>query len=66
MLGPDHPDSLRTRNNLASWTGRSGDLPAAVAQFGELLRTQLRVLGADHPNTLISRNNQEHWLRQTR
>jgi hypothetical protein len=24
VLGPDHPDTLATRNNLASWLGESG------------------------------------------
>ena len=25
VLGPDHPDTLTTRNNIAAWTGRTGD-----------------------------------------
>ena len=25
VLGRDHPDTLRTRNNIATWTGRAGD-----------------------------------------
>ena len=25
VLGADHPDTLRTRNNLAHWRGRAGD-----------------------------------------
>jgi len=30
VLGPDHPDTLATRHNLASWRGRSSD-PAGAA-----------------------------------
>lgn len=26
-LGPDHPDTLTTRNNLAFWRGRCGKTP---------------------------------------
>jgi hypothetical protein len=25
VLGPDHPDTLGTRRNLAYWTGQAGD-----------------------------------------
>jgi hypothetical protein len=25
VLGPDHPDTLLTRNNLAKWRGEAGD-----------------------------------------
>ena len=29
VLGPDHPDTLTTRNNLAGWTGDAGGDAAA-------------------------------------
>ena len=57
MLGPDHPNTLRTRNNIAVWTGESGDPQTALKLFEELLPDRVRVLGPDHPNTLTTRNN---------
>jgi hypothetical protein len=32
-LGPDHPDTLRTRNNLASWLGEAGRAQDAITLF---------------------------------
>ncbi|MFJ5695081.1 tetratricopeptide repeat protein [Arthrobacter sp. NPDC093125] len=57
VLGPDHPDTLGTRSNLASWTGQAGDVAGALTQYRDLLDDQLRVLGADHPDTLGARSN---------
>ena len=31
-LGPEHPDTLVTRNNLARWTGKAGNPAAARDQ----------------------------------
>ncbi|MBM7771629.1 hypothetical protein JOD54_001833 [Actinokineospora baliensis] len=64
-LGPDHPDTLRTRSNLAHWTGHNGDAAAAKQAYTQLLEDQLRTLGPDHPNTLITRNNLAHWTGET-
>ncbi|MFJ4633577.1 tetratricopeptide repeat protein [Streptomyces sp. NPDC088847] len=60
-LGPDHLDTLTTRNNQANWRGEAGDAAGAATAYGELLTDQLRVLGPDHPNTLTTRNNQANW-----
>jgi hypothetical protein len=57
VLGPDHPDTLTTRNNIAYWRGEAGDPAGAVTASEQLLTDQLRVLGPDHPNTLITRSN---------
>ncbi|GAA2022707.1 hypothetical protein GCM10009779_03210 [Polymorphospora rubra] len=61
VFGPDHPDTLVTRSNLAYWRGEAGDPAGAVAAFEELLTDHLRVLGPDHPNTLATRNNLAYW-----
>ena len=61
VLGPDHSDTLTTRNNLASWRGMSGDPPGAVTAFEQLLTDRLRVLGPDHSDTLTTRNNLAYW-----
>jgi hypothetical protein len=45
ILGPDHPDTLITRGNLAYWQGEAGDIAGAATASQELLTDQLRVLG---------------------
>ena len=59
--GPDHPDTLTTRSNIASWTGQCGDAREALRLFRELLPDRQRVLGADHPDTLTARGNIASW-----
>ena len=61
MLGLDHPDTLTTRSNLASWRGEAGDPAGAAADFEELLADRLRVLGPGHPDTLTTRSNLSYW-----
>ncbi|PRY01004.1 tetratricopeptide repeat protein [Allonocardiopsis opalescens] len=60
-LGPDHPDTLFTRSNLAGWRGEAGDAAGAVAAFERLLADHLRVLGPDHPDTLTTGSNLASW-----
>ena len=59
--GPDHPDTLTTCHNLASWRGEAGDPTGAAAAFEELLADELRVLGPDHPDIPTVRNNLAYW-----
>jgi transcriptional regulator with XRE-family HTH domain len=61
QLGPDHPDTLTIRRNLAFWRGEAGDAAGAAAAFEELLTDHLRILGPDHPHTLTTRNNLAAW-----
>jgi hypothetical protein len=56
-LGPDHLETLRTRYNIAAWTGGAGDAREALRLFAELLPDRERVLGHDHPDTLRTRSN---------
>ena len=37
LLGPEHPDTLVSRNNLARWTGEAGDPATARDQAAALL-----------------------------
>lgn len=60
-LGPDHPNTLTARGNLALWRGHAGDPAGAAAAFEELLRDEELVLGPGHPQTLITRNNVAVW-----
>ena len=55
LLGPDHPETLAARGNLAYWRGEAGDAAGAAAAYEELLADCLRVLGPDHPDTLTAR-----------
>ena len=64
-LGPDHPDTLSIRHNLAEWRGQAGDAAGAATALEELLTDRLRVLGPDHPDTLTTRHNLAYWRGQT-
>ncbi|AEV85674.1 Nephrocystin-3 [Actinoplanes sp. SE50] len=57
ILGPDHPDTLASRHNLAWWRGEAGDRAGAATAYEQLLTDQLRILGPDHPGTLATRHN---------
>ncbi|MFN8083979.1 MAG: tetratricopeptide repeat protein [Dermatophilaceae bacterium] len=57
VLGPDHPDTLASRNNLAGAYQAAGDLGQAIPLYEATLTDIERVLGPDHPDTLASRNN---------
>jgi tetratricopeptide (TPR) repeat protein len=57
VLGNDHPDTMTTRNNLASAYQHAGDLSRAIPLGEQTLADRQRVLGEDHPDTLTSRNN---------
>ncbi|THJ71594.1 tetratricopeptide repeat protein [Candidatus Frankia alpina] len=56
-LGPDHPDTLTSRNNLALAYQLAGRLDQAISLHEQTLTDMLRILGPDHPDTLTSRNN---------
>ena len=53
--GPEHPDTLANRRNLAYWTGEAGDAPGARDHLAALLPSCERVLGTEHRLTLTVR-----------
>ena len=57
VLGPDHPDTLTSRNNLAGAYQRRGVWRRRSPCTSGPSSTRERVLGPDHPDTLASRNN---------
>ncbi|SEU47807.1 NB-ARC domain-containing protein [Nonomuraea wenchangensis] len=57
VLGGDHPDTLMSRNNLASAYESAGDVGRAIPLYEATLADCERVLGGEHPDTLTSRNN---------
>ncbi|MEV0360249.1 FxSxx-COOH system tetratricopeptide repeat protein [Nocardia sp. NPDC050697] len=56
-IGPDHPDTLNSRNNLASAYKLAGQIAEAIPLFAATLTDRERTVGPDHPNTLTARNN---------
>ncbi len=56
-LGPDHPDTLASMNNLAGVYRLTHQLDRALPLFVETLALQKSKLGPDHPDTLQSMND---------
>ena len=54
VLGEDHPNTLTSRDNLASAYRAAGDLGRAIRLHEQTLTDRRRVLGEDHPATLTS------------
>jgi hypothetical protein len=59
--GPDHPDTLTSRVNLAFWTGAAGDAAGARDQCGALVPIHERVQGLEHSDTLTIRHQFARW-----
>jgi tetratricopeptide (TPR) repeat protein len=57
VLGPEHPDTLGSVNNLASCMWALGDAAGALPLYRRALDSSERVLGKEHPDTLTSVNN---------
>jgi serine/threonine protein kinase len=56
-LGPDHPDTLTSRNDLALAYWSAGRTAEAITLHQATLKLQESKLGPDDPHTLISRSN---------
>ncbi|MFL5330876.1 MAG: tetratricopeptide repeat protein [Gemmataceae bacterium] len=56
-LGPDHPDTLTSMNNLARSYTDLGRHPESVVLNEETLKRRKARLGPDHPDTLTSMAN---------
>ena len=63
-LGPEHPDTLIARSNLAWWTGETGNVARARDECAALLPVIERALGPEHPDTLGARANLARWTGQ--
>ncbi|HXY13131.1 MAG TPA: serine/threonine-protein kinase [Terriglobales bacterium] len=57
VLGPEHPDTLRSANRLANLYDKEGKYAQAEALHSQTLEIRRRVLGPEHPDTLESMNN---------
>ena len=56
-LGPDHPDTLTSRSDLAAAYVHAGRTAEAIPLFEATLKRREAKLGPDHPNTLTSRSD---------
>jgi tetratricopeptide (TPR) repeat protein len=56
-VGPQHPDTLTCRGNLALALHDLGRVDEAEAENRAVVGVRERVLGPDHPDTLTSRGN---------
>ena len=61
VSGPEHPETLVARGNLAYWAGMAGDAAGARDQFAALLPIRERVSGLEHSETLVARGNLARW-----
>ncbi|MBA3974869.1 MAG: hypothetical protein C0504_11705 [Candidatus Solibacter sp.] len=57
VLGPEHPDTLTSVNNLAGLFRSQGRYGEAEPLYVRALAARERVLGPEHPDTLTSVNN---------
>ena len=57
VLGKEHPDTLKSVNNLAALYQRQGRYSEAEPLYKRALEARERVLGPEHPDTLVSVNN---------
>ncbi|CUS09496.1 unnamed protein product, partial [Tuber aestivum] len=57
ILGPDHPDTLTSVNNLALVLREQGKYGESEKMHRHALEGREKILGPDHPNTLTSVNN---------
>ena len=57
VLGPEHPSTLASINNLALVLSHQGKYEEAEAMHRQALKDKEKVLGPEHPDTLTSINN---------
>ena len=61
-LGPDHPDTLRSMNNLANSYAAAGQNDRALKLREETLALRKAKLGPDHPDTLTQHEQPRQQL----
>jgi eukaryotic-like serine/threonine-protein kinase len=64
QLGPDHPDTLAARHDIARYLAEAGRLSEAVTLLGRLALDRQRVLGPRHTATLVTRSSNARFLRE--
>jgi len=65
ILGPDHPNTLTTRGNIATWTGGRGTLQAPATSSPPYCPSAHAFSARNIPSTLLTRGNLAFWTSQT-
>jgi hypothetical protein len=61
VLGPEHPSTLTSMNNLAfTWKGQ-GKGKEALALMKECFKSRRNCIGTDHPDTQSSLETLNQW-----
>jgi hypothetical protein len=50
LLGPEHPSTLTTRNNMAGVLSNQGKYEKALQAYQEVFDVWIRELGPEHPD----------------
>lgn len=61
LLGPDHDDVRRTRQEVAAWRMQADDAAGAAAALADVVEDLRREKGPDDPSTLVARHNLAFW-----
>eukprot|EP00434_Breviolum_minutum_P040276 symbB.v1.2.035785.t1/scaffold4901.1/size52642/4 len=56
-LGPDHPDTVASMNNLANVFAKLGRFPEAAALHHRAWTLRRQTLGLEHPDAQMSQRN---------
>ncbi len=62
VLGPNHPDTASSLNNLAALYDSQGNYEQAQPLFERALAIMEKTLGSNHPNTKVVRGNHARLL----
>jgi tetratricopeptide (TPR) repeat protein len=57
VLGPEHPDTLASRNRLIYALNEEEEHDKAIAEARQVVALREKILGYEHPDTLLSRYN---------
>jgi hypothetical protein len=61
ILGPEHPDTLTARANLAASYRQAGRAGEAVTLLEQVTADRIRILGPEHPDTLTAAQALRQW-----
>jgi len=64
VLGPEHPETATSLNNLGILLKKQGDLAGARSLYERALAATEKALGPDHPDTANSLNNLANLLQE--
>jgi hypothetical protein len=65
LLGPEHPDTVRARSDLARAYHQTGRVADAVPLVEQVFTAREQLFGAEHARTLTARNNLASAYRAT-